>query len=76
MKKEGSLPEGVITPKGHTLAFGKEVGPIAVTKPKEPDGDDRRRRGIVKPDELGPKGSVLILRVQLSDSRLVRALTP
>jgi hypothetical protein len=48
MQKEGSLPR-----RGTHLHFGKEVGPIAVTKPKEPDGDDRLRNGDGTTDELG-----------------------
>ena len=40
-------------------SFGKEVGPIAVTRPKEPNGDDRLRNGDGTTDErplltLGP----------------------
>ena len=31
---------------------GKEVGPIAVTKPKEPNGDDRRRSGDGTTDDV------------------------
>lgn len=44
----------------HTCIFGKEVGPIAVTKPKEPDGDDRLRNGDGTTDELGHDPSFLV----------------